>query len=169
MTGFEEETGCEVTVKVAATSDEMVSLMTGSDEYDSVTASGDASLRLISGGTVQEVNTDLIPSYDAVDERLRDAPWHTVDGTHYGTPYQWGANVLMYNIEVFPEAPTTWGVTFEEQDLPDGASNAGCVQAYDGPIYIADAALYLRATQPDLGIEDPYALNQEQFDAAVDC
>ena len=71
VTAFEEETGCEVTVKVAATSDEMVSLMTGSDEYDLVTASGDASLRLISGGTVQEVNTDLIPSYDAVDERLQ--------------------------------------------------------------------------------------------------
>ena len=39
--------------------------------------------------------------------------------------------------------------------------------AYDSPIYIADAALYLKNTQPDLGITDPYALDQEQFDAAV--
>jgi putative spermidine/putrescine transport system substrate-binding protein len=168
VTSFEEETGCKVTVKVAATSDEMVSLMTGSDEYDLVTASGDASLRLIRGDTVQEVNTDLIPSYGEVDERLRDAPWHTVDDKHYGVPYQWGANVLMYNTDVFPEPPTSWDVTFVEQDLPDGESNRGRVQAYDGPIYIADAALYLQATQPELGIEDPYALNQEQFDAAVD-
>jgi putative spermidine/putrescine transport system substrate-binding protein len=167
VTGFEADTGCEVTVKVAATSDEMVSLMTGSDEYDLVTASGDASLRLISGDTVQPVNLDLIPSYDTVDDRLQDAPWHTVDGVHYGVPYDWGANVLMYNTEVFPDPPTSWGVTFEEQTLPDGASNAGRVQAYDGPIYIADAALYLMATQPELGIEDPYALDQDQFDAAV--
>ncbi len=169
VTAFEEETGCIVDVKVAGTSDEMVSLMQGSDEYDLVTASGDASLRLIEGGTVQPVNTELIEGYDTIDERLQDADWHTVDGVHYGAPYQWGSNVLVYNTEVFGgEAPTSWNVVFEEQDLPDGESNAGRVSAFDGPIYIADAAIYLRATQPDLGIEDPYALTREQFDAALD-
>ncbi len=167
VTAFEQDTGCEVTVTTAGTSDEMVSLMTGSDEYDLVTASGDASLRLIRGGTVQPINLDLVPSYATVDERLQGAPWYTVDGASYGVPYQWGSNVLMYNTEVFPEAPTSWSVVFEEQDLPDGESNTGRVQAYDGPIYVADAALYLMATQPDLGIEDPYALDEEQFAAAV--
>ena len=167
VTAYEEETGCEVNVKVAATSDEMVSLMQEGSDFDLVTASGDASLRLIVGGTVQEVNTDLIPSYDTVDERLRDAPWHTVEGKHYGAPYQWGSNVLMYNTETFPEPPTSWDVVFEEQTLPDGKSNKGRVQAYDGPIYVADAALYLMAHQPDLGIEDPYELTREQFDAAL--
>jgi putative spermidine/putrescine transport system substrate-binding protein len=166
---FEQDTGCAVSVKTAATSDEMVTLMTGSEgEYDLVTASGDASLRLIRGETVQPVNIDLIPSYDTVDERLQEAAWHTVDGEHYGTPYLWGSNVLMYNTEVFAEAPTSWNVVFEEQTLPDGESNAGRVQAYDGPIHIADAAQYLKAHNPDLGIEDPYALNQEQFDASVE-
>ena len=168
VTGFEEETGCEVELKIAGTSDEMVSLLTGSDEYDLVTASGDASLRLIAGDTVQPVNTDLIPSYADVDPRLQDAPWYTVDGQTYGVPYQWGADVLMYNTDVFPEAPTSWDVVFEEQDLPDGESNRGRIQAYDGAIYIASAALYLKAHEPDLGIDDPYALNQDQFDAAVE-
>ena len=169
VTEFESSTGCQVTVKTAATSDEMVALMQGSNDYDLVTASGDASLRLIAGGTVQEVNTDLIPSWSKVDERLQEAPWHFVDGKHYGVPYQWGSNVLMYNTEVFGDtAPTSWSVVFEEQTLPDGASNAGRVSAYDGPIYIADAALYLMAHQPELGITDPYALNREQFDAALD-
>jgi putative spermidine/putrescine transport system substrate-binding protein len=168
VTQFEADTGCSVSVKTAATSDEMVSLMTGTEgEYDLVTASGDASLRLIRGGTVQPINTDLIPSYDTVDERLQEAPWHTVDDVHYGTPYLWGSNVLMYNTEVFPEAPTSWNVVFEEQTLPDGESNAGRVQAYDGPIHIADAAQYLKMHNPELGIDDPYALDQEQFDAAV--
>ena len=67
---------------------------------------------------------------------------------HYGVPYQWGPNVLAYNTDVFKEAPTSWSVVFEEQDLPDGKSNKGRVQAYDGPIYIADAALYLMNTKP---------------------
>ena len=167
VTPFEKDTGCKVSVKTAGTSDEMVSLMTGSKTYDLVTASGDASLRLIQGGTVQPVNLDLIPSYKNVDERLQGAPWYTVDGQSYGVPYQWGGNVLMYNTDVFKTAPTSWDVVFKKQDLPDGKSNEGRVQAYDGAIYIADAALYLKAHEPDLGIDDPYALNQEQFDAAV--
>lgn len=168
VTAFEAETGCKVTVKVAATSDEMVSLM-NEGGFDLVTASGDASLRLVYGGKVQEINTALIKDYGTIDERLQNAPWHTVDGKHYGVPYQWGSNVLMYNTEAFGgETPTSWNVVFEEMTLPDGESNKGRVQAFDGPIYIADAALYLKAHQPDLGIDDPYALTQEQFDAAVE-
>ncbi|MBK9054519.1 MAG: ABC transporter substrate-binding protein [Chloroflexi bacterium] len=167
VTSFEEETGCTVNVKVAATSDEMVALM-NEGGFDLVTASGDASNRLISGGKVQEINTDLIPSWDTVDERLQDAAWHTVDGKHYGTPYQWGSNVLMYNTDVFGDTPPdSWNVVFEETTLPDGASNVGRVQAYDGAIYIADAALYLKAHNPELGIDDPYSLTREQFDAAL--
>jgi putative spermidine/putrescine transport system substrate-binding protein len=169
VTQFEADTGCIVSVKTAATSDEMVALMQGSNDYDLVTASGDASLRLIAGGTVQEVNTDLIPSWDRVDPRLQEAPWHFVDGAHYGVPYQWGSNVLMYRTDVFGDTPpTSWNVVWEETTLPDGESNAGRVSAYDGPIYIADAALYLMHHQPELGITDPYALNRDQFDAALD-
>ncbi len=169
VTGFEEETGCLVENKVAGTSDEMVALMTGSEEYDLVTASGDSSLRLIAGGSVQEINIDLIESWDTVDPRLQDAVWHTVDGRHYGTPYSSGFNVLGFNTEVFGDTPPdSWNVVFEEQTLPDGQSNEGRVQAYDGPIYIADAALYLSATQPDLGIEDPYQLNEDQYQASLE-
>src|SRR3954452_15329425 len=91
VTAFEKETGCKVNVKTAATSDEMVTLM-NQGGFDLVTASGDASLRLVAGKKVQPVNIDLIPSWKSVDERLKNAPWHTVDAVHYGTPYQWGPN-----------------------------------------------------------------------------
>jgi putative spermidine/putrescine transport system substrate-binding protein len=168
VTEFEAQTGCMVNNKTAATSDEMVALM-NEGQFDLVTASGDASLRLIAGERVQPVNIDLIPSWSTVDERLQDAPWHTVDGVHYGVPYQWGANVLAYNTEVFGDTvPDSWSVVFEEQTLPDGESNTGRVQAYDGPIYIADAALYLMHHNPDLGITDPYSLDRDQFNAALD-
>ena len=168
VTSFEKETGCKVSVKTAATSDEMVALM-NEGGFDLVTASGDASLRLIAGKRVQPINPDLIPSWKTVDERLQSAPWHTVDGVHYGTPYLWGPNVLMYNTDTFKDkAPTSWKVVFEEQTLPDGKSNKGRVQAYDGPIYIADAALYLMAHKPDLGIKNPYELNEDQYKAALD-
>ncbi|CZF85848.1 ABC transporter substrate-binding protein [Grimontia marina] len=167
VTGFEKATGCKVKVKTANTSDEMVALM-NEGGFDLVTASGDASLRLIAGKRVQPVNIDLIPSWKTVDKRLQNAPWHTVDGTHYGTPYMWGPNVLMYNKDVFKEAPASWNVVFEEVTLPDGNTNKGRVQAYDGPIHIADAANYLMHHKPELGITSPYELNQEQYNAALD-
>jgi putative spermidine/putrescine transport system substrate-binding protein len=167
VTGFEKDTGCKVNVKTAATSDEMVALM-NEGGFDLVTASGDASLRLISGGKVQEVNQALVPSWSKVDPRLQDAPWHTVNGKHYGVPYQWGSNVLMYSTKVFGQGPPdSWSVVFAETKLPDGKSNKGRVQAFDGPIYVADAALYLMQHQPELGIKDPYALDRKQFEAAI--
>ena len=167
VTKFEADTGCMVKVKTANTSDEMVALM-NEGGFDLVTASGDASLRLIAGERVQPINIDLIPSWKDVDPRLQSASWHTVDGVHYGVPYMWGPNVLMYNTEVFKEPPTSWNVVFEKMDLPDGKSNEGRVQAYDGPIHIADAAQYLMFHKPELGITSPYELNEDQYKAALD-
>jgi putative spermidine/putrescine transport system substrate-binding protein len=167
VTGFEQETGCKVTVKTAGTSDEMVALM-NEGGFDLVTASGDASLRLIAGKTAQEVNVDLVLSWKTVDPRLQEAPWHMVGGKHYGVPYQWGSNVLLYNTKAFPEPPKSWSVVFEETQLADGKPNKGRVQAFDGPIYIADAALYLSHHQPALGIKDPYELTEEQYKAALE-
>jgi putative spermidine/putrescine transport system substrate-binding protein len=74
----------------------------------------------------------------------------------------------MYNAALLKDAPSSWKLVFEEQTLPDGKSNKGRVQAYDGPIYIADAALYLKATRPELGITDPYLLDEKQYAAALD-
>jgi putative spermidine/putrescine transport system substrate-binding protein len=166
VTGFEKATGCQVRVKVAGTSDEMVALM-NEGGFDLATVSGDASLRLIAGKRVRPIDVATIPSWDTIDDRLKNAPWHTVDGVHYGVPYQWGSNVLMYNTEVFPKPPTSWKIVFEPTELPDGKPNKGRVQAFDGPIYIADAALYLMTTKPELGIEDPYELNEDQYEAAL--
>ncbi|MEN5304549.1 MULTISPECIES: putative ABC transporter substrate-binding protein YdcS [unclassified Pseudomonas] len=167
VTGFEKETGCKVSVKTAATSDEMVSLMTKGG-YDLVTASGDASLRLIVGKRVQPINTALIPNWKNIDPRLQNGDWYVVDKQVYGTPYQWGPNVLLYNTNTFKQPPTSWNVVFEPQDLPDGKPNKGRVQAYDGPIYIADAALYLKTAKPELGIKDPYELNEAQYKAVLE-
>jgi putative spermidine/putrescine transport system substrate-binding protein len=162
VTSFEEETGCQVNVKTAPTSDDMVNLMkTG--QYDVVSASGDASLRLIASGDVEPVNTDLVPNYADVFEALKMKPWNSVDGVAYGIPHGRGANLLMYNTEVVSPAPDSWSAVFD-----DAEANSGKVTAYDSPIYIADAAVYLMATQPDLGIENPYALDDKQFQAAVD-
>ena len=158
---FEEETGCQANVKYFGTSDEAVQLMkTG--QYDVVSASGDATLRLIAAGDVAPVNTDLVENYADIAPFLKDQAFNSVDGQMYGVPHGWGANLLMYNTETVSPAPTSWVAVFE-----DASNYAGKVTAYDSPIYIADAALYLMTSQPDLGIKDPYALDKDQLAAAV--
>jgi len=162
VTPFEKQSGCKVNNKVAGSSDEMVTLMkTG--QYDGVSASGDATLRLIYGGVVAPVNTSLVPNYATIAPFLKNRPWNSVNGQMYGIPHGWGANVLMWNQAVVTPAPNSWGVVFDT-----ASPYKGKVTAYDSPIYIADAALYLKATTPDLKITNPYELDDTQFNAAVD-
>ncbi|WP_326955774.1 ABC transporter substrate-binding protein [Amycolatopsis sp. NBC_01286] len=162
VTPFEQQTGCKVNVKPFGTSDEAVTLMkTG--QYDVVSASGDASLRLVASGDVEPVNTALVPNYTDVQPFLKDKSWNSVAGVAYGIPHGWGANLLTWRTDKVTPAPSSWSVMFEAN-----SPYKGKVIAYDSPIYIADAALYLMAHQPDLGIKNPYALDDKQFAAAVD-
>jgi putative spermidine/putrescine transport system substrate-binding protein len=159
---FQRQTGCKVHSKFAGSSDEMVTLMRqgGGSQYDMVSASGDASLRLIRGHIVQPVNTDLIPGWKDFIPQLKSPGHNTVDGKHYGISLQWGPNTLLYNTQKVRPAPTSWSAIY-------GPKYKGQITVPDNPIQIADAALYLSKTQPDLGIKDPYELTKPQIDAAV--
>ncbi len=161
VTPFTRATGCKVNAKVADTSDSMVSLMQ-SGRYDGVSASGDASLRLVYGGNVAPVNTRLISRYGEIAEFLKNQPYNSVKGQMYGVPHGYGANMLMYRTDKLRQRPTSWSVVWDRN-----SPAAGHVVAYDSPIYIADAALYLKTHRPSLKIDDVYALDQKQFDAAV--
>jgi len=151
---FEKQTGCQVKVKYGQTSDEMVQLMR-SGQYDGVSASGDATNRLIAGGDVVPINTDLIPDFKDISTPLQSPPHNTVDGVHYGISLQWGPNTLLYNTDKVTPAPTSWSSIYDQK-------YKGQITIPDNAIQIADAALYLSKTQPDLGITDPYELNQDR-------
>jgi putative spermidine/putrescine transport system substrate-binding protein len=159
---FQKATGCQVHAKYAGSSDEMVTLMRqgGGSQYDMVSASGDASLRLIYGKDVQTVDPALIPDFKNFIPALKSPPHNTIGGKHYGISLQWGPNTLIYNSAKVKPAPTSWSALYS-------AKYKGKVTVPDNPIQIADAALYLSKTKPSLGITDPYELNQKQFDAAV--
>jgi putative spermidine/putrescine transport system substrate-binding protein len=159
---FKAQTGCVVNAKYAGSSDEMVSLMKdgGGGQWDMVSASGDADLRLIYGGDVKPMNTALIPDWPNFQTYFKNPPYNTINGIHYGISLQWGPNVLLYNTKKFANPPTSWAAVYDP-------SNKGLVTAYDYPITIADAALYLSKSQPKLGIKDPYELTKAQFDASV--
>jgi putative spermidine/putrescine transport system substrate-binding protein len=158
---FEQQTGCKTQVKYANTSDEMVALMRsgGGGQYDLVSASGDASLRLIYGGDVAEVNVNLVPSWKDFFSAFKSPPNNTVKGKHYGVSLQFGPNILLYN-SAKEQKPTSWSAIYDPR-------NKGKITIPDNPIQIADAALYLSKTKASLRITDPYELTKPQFDAAV--
>ena len=163
---FEAETGCMVQSKIGNTSDEMVTLLRqgGGSVYDGVSASGDATNRLIANGDVAAIDPATIPGFGDIAPFLQNAPHYVVNGVHYGVPHGWGGNSLMYRTDVVTPAPTSWNVVF---DPTASKPYQGKITAYDSPIYVADAALYLKAHSPELGITDPYELTQPQLDAAV--
>jgi putative spermidine/putrescine transport system substrate-binding protein len=164
VTPFETETGCDVTVQTFGTSDEAFTLFqTNPEQFDVISASGDASLRLVAGGFVQPVNVDLVPSYAEIFEDLKNKDYNTVDGVHYGIPHGRGANILMWRTDEVTTAPTKWAELFDP-----ASPYAGKFSVYDAPIYIADAAVVLMKSRPELNIKNPYALDDTQFKAAVD-
>ena len=160
---FQKQTGCKVQPKYAGSSDEMVTLMRsgGGGQYDMVSASGDASLRLIYGKDVQAVNTALVPGWKNFFKAFQSPPNSTVGGKHYGISLQWGPNTLLYNTKKVKPAPTSWGAIYSSKFK-------GRITVPANPIQIADVALYLSKTKPGLGIKDPYELTKPQFDAAIE-
>jgi putative spermidine/putrescine transport system substrate-binding protein len=161
VTDFEKSTGCKLNVQTIGNSDDAVALMKAGG-WDVVSASGDVALRLINDDVIAPLNTDLVPNYADVYADLKGRSFNTIDGVSYGVPQGRGANILMWNTQKVSIPPDSWSVIFDE-DSP----YRGAVTAYDSPIYIADAAVYLMATRPELGITNPYSLDTEQFDAAI--
>jgi putative spermidine/putrescine transport system substrate-binding protein len=159
---FEQQTHCMIQPKYAGSSDEMVTLMRsgGGSQYDMVSASGDASLRLIYGHDVAPVNINLVKPWKQFWPVFQSPPNNTVKGVHYGVSLQFGPNVLLYNTSKVKTKPTSWSEIYDPR-------YRGKITVPDNPIQIADAALYLSKAQPSLGITDPYELNKTQFDAAV--
>ena len=161
---FEQQTGCKIHRKDAGSSNQMVALMRaggggGGGQYDLVSASGDASLRLVYGHDVVPININLLPGWKLFFPYFKSPAHNTVDGVHYGISLQWGPNTLVYNTKKV-KAPTSWSVVYTKK-------YAGKISIPNNPIQIADAALYLMKTRPSLGIHDPYELTKTQFNAAV--
>ena len=162
---FEQQSGCKIHRKDAGSSSEMVALMHtggggGGGQYDLVSASGDASLRLIVGKDVKPVNVSLIPSWKQFISIFKSPAHNTVKGVHYGVSVQWGPNTLMYNTKKVKPAPTGWSSLYSSK-------YKGKITVPNNPIQIADGALYLMQTKPSLGIKDPYELTRSQLAAVV--
>ncbi len=129
----------------------MVTLM-NEGGFDLVTASGDASLASSPASKVRPIDTSTHP--ELVDQSMsasRMRPGSLSTATYGGAPIS-GAECadVQYQRRSGQESADE-----PERRLrgagprPDGKPNEGRVQAYDGPIHVADAATYLMAHKPE--------------------
>ena len=113
---FTAATGCTVNTKDGGSSDDMISLIqTG--EYDGVSASGNASVRLMATGEVAPIDPELVPNYADVQEGIKNQDYNSLDGEPYGVPHGRGPNYLMFRTDDVPEGTDTWGVIWEDDQL----------------------------------------------------
>jgi putative spermidine/putrescine transport system substrate-binding protein len=165
VTPFQRRSGCAVRVRYVDTGDEMVQLLTREGaEFDGASVPGDVVGELISERVVAAVDPEIVPAWGRVLGPLRRAnSRHYIVGDDvFGVPALYGPNFLMFDERRVDPKPTSWDVVFDP-DTP----YANRISMFDSPMAIADAALYLATAQPDLGIEDPYALTPPQLDAAT--
>src|SRR5438445_11075393 len=89
----------------------MVSLMAGGGggQWDMVSASGDADLRLIYIGDVKPMNMELIPNWQNFQPNFKNPPFNTSNGSHYGISLQSRPNTLLKNTKKFVKPPTSSG------------------------------------------------------------
>jgi putative spermidine/putrescine transport system substrate-binding protein len=68
----------------------------------------------------------------------------------------------VFRTDTVPEETESWSVIWD-----DARRYTGSLSIPDDPMFIAEAANYLRATRPQLGIDDPYQLDETQFQAVL--
>jgi putative spermidine/putrescine transport system substrate-binding protein len=155
--GFEKESGCKVNSVFAGTSDEMFTKFNagGGGQYDLVSPSGDASLRLIRSGAAAPLDTSKLTNFNDIAPQLQSPEFNTQDGKHYGLSFMWGANVLIYNADVIKTPPDSWNALYDPQ-------YKGKITVPDNPIQIADPALQF------FGQQKPYAIDQATLDKVKD-
>ena len=157
VTPFEKQSGCQVNVKYADTSPQMVTLMrqSGGTIYDGVSASGNATNLLIAHGDVAGIDVNkIIPNYDQMLPSLRAPAHNTVDGVHYGVPYMYGPDFLMFNTDVVTTRPDSWDVVFKPEQL---AKFKDCgVHFLDSSDDIMSGALHYLGLDPNSKREADY-------------
>ncbi|MEA2155148.1 MAG: putative spermidine/putrescine transport system substrate-binding protein [Solirubrobacteraceae bacterium] len=153
--GFEKQTGCKVNSVPAGTSDEMFTKFRtgGGGQYDLVSPSGDASLRLIKSGAVAPLDKSKLTNFQDLAPQLQSPAFNTVDGKNYGISFMWGADVLIYNADKIKTPPDSWAVLYDPR-------YKGKITVPDNPIQIADPALQF------LGADNPFAIDQATLDKA---
>ena len=139
----------------------MVDLM-ATGAYDGVSASGDATSRLIAKGDVAPVNFDLTPNYADVFEGLKNQSYNSVDGVGYGVPHGRGPNVLVFRNDILPADTNSWAPIW------DGSQQGQAVDLRQPDLHRRRGRLPQGDAAGPRGSRTRTSSTRTQFNAAVD-
>jgi spermidine/putrescine-binding protein len=166
VTPFEQQSGCLVKLTTESTDADAyhdVAEGSGRSFYSAVLASPELAGELIGAKAVAPLDTKHISGYSRVSPRLASAAPEMSGTTAYGLPYLWDSYVTGYDAGKVKPAPDTWTSLFSPSSAK---AYAGKITVPQAPVTLALAALYLKSSQPALGITDPFELTSSQLTAA---
>lgn len=151
---FEAETGCSVSAAYTGSVDEMFAKMAGSDgaDYDLISIDTSIIQRYVDNGLIIPFDMSMVPNTANLLASFTNVAEVMSGGETYGVPMAWGSLGLIYDTEAFPDGVDSWEALWDP-------ANAGHVLALD------DANNNVTNAAIVLGIDDPFNLSDEDFDA----
>ena len=158
---FERSTGCRVEVRYADTAEGLRRAADGWS-FDVASIPGGLAYAVAEDGAARALNPDLVPERASFRAPFRDPAAGRAGARRYGVSFMWSPRLLIWRKSIRKHAPATWAPLSWKTK-----ARRGRVALEDTPLQIGDAAVELRSLIPGLGIGDPYALDENQFAAAV--
>jgi putative spermidine/putrescine transport system substrate-binding protein len=158
---FERSTGCKVEVRYADGADALRRAASGY-AFDVASIPGSVAYAVVQDGAARALNPALVPQRSEFRAPFRDPAAGRAGARRYGVSFLWTPRLELWRTSIRKHAPATWAPLSWNTK-----ARRGRVALEDTPLEIGDAAISLRKLRPELGITDPYALNQAQFVAAV--
>ena len=90
-------------------------LQAGNDEIDNIAAQTNWVERSIENDFLHELPVDVMPAWDNITDRIKQASSYQQDGATYAVPESLVLYPLTYNDEYFDSAPDSWGVLWDDE------------------------------------------------------
>jgi spermidine/putrescine transport system substrate-binding protein len=106
---FENEFGVTTKIDIYASNEEAIAKLaaaSGTSGYDLVIPTGVYIPQMVELDLLQEINLELIPNFENVDEIYRDQPWDP--GNKYSVCKDWGSTGWIYDTTKVSSEITTW-------------------------------------------------------------
>lgn len=106
---FENEFGATTKIDVYASNEEAIAKLTaasGTTGYDLVIPTGVYIPQMVELDLLEEINLDLIPNFENVDEIYRDQPWDP--GNKHSVCKDWGSTGWIYDTTLVSSEINTW-------------------------------------------------------------
>ena len=161
---FQRASGCRVRIRYADTTPTLAAAIE-TQRFDVATVPGEIALELADHGLLARIDPRRVPQQNGFYPVLRRPRAGVSSAGQYGVAFLWTPNLLLWRRSIRKTDPTSWQPLIDARRIAVRGRQGTTTE--DTPMVIADAAIALRSTTPALGITDPFALSEQQFEAVL--